>query len=755
MFKALIIDSKAINDLATISISSELWFQHFYIDDSNKKIHLHYYEDFAYILSKSDNKERKKLLIINLNQDEGLLSLTGNDISECFLRILRTSLNSFEKHVSLPFKWRGFNHKNLFSFRATNNNGGKRVYIDRDANKLGHVYVYQITSATKDLENEVNIDHSICEDAYLYLDDALKTKPIETPKDFDSIATIMELNELITGGLTAEYSAYDWYQTKLNLRQRNFVEAPLTSSLRLRGPAGSGKTLAMIVKLLLVAYDLEREQRATRIAYISHSVSALEMAKIIIKSIDKEDIFSERFKYCSVELYTLQELANEALRYEEDGLEPISVDGLSGRRDQIKWISESIDAVKNSDWNILKFDCSDEFNEKINTNYGEYKRNSFCWELMNEFGNVLDADGVRDNVERRSKYLTDKRKDWMMVLSSIAERRTVLAIYTKFRDKLREYSAISIDQMTSDYLGELDSHRWDLKRLSQGFDYIFVDELHLFNKQERMVFPNLTRDTKELPIIIMAYDPKQSPRDTFIGIEDPEPNLEHNQAQSQYSTPPVPIISNIGKSGSFELIEVFRYTEQIRDFLCSIDRSFPTVDLDENWPAYNGISVSGIGGKPKVSLFDDIKQQYNQVFTKAFQHARTLKRGSCVAVLCLSGEDFEIYANAGEHKSKFIAIKDRESISEINRARHKFIFSMPEYVAGLQFDTVFLIDVNQGEIDEGITATSSLRKFISQLYLGASRAEKNLFISSRNDRGGYPLTIKNALENNTAELQNT
>jgi superfamily I DNA/RNA helicase len=121
-------------------------------------------------------------------------------------------------------------------------------------------------------------------------------------------------------------------------------------------------------------------------------------------------------------------------------------------------------------------------------------------------------------------------------------------------------------------------------------------------------------------------------------------------------------------------------------------------------------------------------------------------------VLCLSADDFETYANAGDHKSKFIAIRDRESISEINRARHKFIFSMPEYVAGLQFDTVFLIDVNQGEIDEGITATSSLRKFISQLYLGASRAEKNLFISSRVDKGGFPETIKNTLKNNISEL---
>ncbi|WP_146047103.1 UvrD-helicase domain-containing protein [Aeromonas bestiarum] len=743
MFKALVIDSKAINDLATISINDESWFKHFYIDSSNRKIQLHYHEGFAYVLGTRDRSTQQKLLIINLDDKEGLLSLNGSEITECFLRILRTSLNSFERHISIPSKWRGFNHKNLFSFRATSSNNGQRVYIDRDSNKLGHVYAYQITSTSKDLENENKIDNSISEDAYLHLDEAARTKPIDTPADSNSIATIMELDELITGGLTAEYDVYDWYQTKLNVPQRTFVDAPLNTPMRLRGPAGSGKTLAMIVKLLLTAYNSEDNKKNTRIAFISHSISALEMAKIIIRSIDKKDILGEGFKYCTVEFHTLQGLANESLRYEEDGLEPISVDGLSGRKDQIDWISESIDAIKVADWNIFHFDCSDEFKEKINTTHGEFKRKSFCWELMNEFGNVLDADGVRDNIERRNKYLTDKRKDWMMTLSSIAERRTVLSIYTKFREKLREYSAISIDQMISDYLGELDSHRWDIKRTSQGFDYIFVDELHLFNKQERMVFQNLTRVINEPPIIIMAFDPKQSPRDTFIGIEE---------AETESKSSPTPVISNIGKTEKFELVEVFRYTEQIRDFLYSIDRSFPTVDLDENWPEYKGISVKGSGNKPKVTLFNNINMQYKDVFIKAFQFTKSLGRGSRVAVLCLSADDFETYANAGDHKSKFIAIRDRESISEINRARHKFIFSMPEYVAGLQFDTVFLIDVNQGEIDEGITATSSLRKFISQLYLGASRAEKNLFISSRVDKGGLPETIKNTLKHNISEL---
>ena len=41
---------------------------------------------------------------------------------------------------------------------------------------------------------------------------------------------------------------------------------------------------------------------------------------------------------------------------------------------------------------------------------------------------------------------------------------------------------------------------------------------------------------------------------------------------------------------------------------------------------------------------------------------------------------------------------------------------MPEYVAGLQYDTVLLIDVNRGEVPDGPYSLAALRKFASQVY---------------------------------------
>jgi hypothetical protein len=70
---------------------------------------------------------------------------------------------------------------------------------------------------------------------------------------------------------------------------------------------------------------------------------------------------------------------------------------------------------------------------------------------------------------------------------------------------------------------------------------------------------------------------------------------------------------------------------------------------------------------------------------------------------------------------------------------------MPEYVAGLQFDTVFLIHVDAAEapIDSG---DGVRRRFISNIYLGSSRAENVLQISACLTRGGKHDILDMALE---------
>jgi len=62
-----------------------------------------------------------------------------------------------------------------------------------------------------------------------------------------------------------------------------------------------------------------------------------------------------------------------------------------------------------------------------------------------------------------------------------------------------------------------------------------------------------------------------------------------------------------------------------------------------------------------------------------------------------------------------------------------------------QFDTVLLIDVNRNEVPDGPYAAAALRKFASQIYLGASRAERVLEIYGSEEQGGLSSIITRAV----------
>jgi hypothetical protein len=329
----------------------------------------------------------------------------------------------------------------------------------------------------------------------------------------------------------------------------------------------------------------------------------------------------------------------------------------------------------------------------------------------------------------------------MMVLQAREERDVVLQLYDRFRSWLRSAKAIGCDQMITDYLNYLDSFRWEAIREKEGFDVIFVDELHLFNRQERMVFRHLLRYPDKAPTVFMAYDAKQSPRDTFLGLPANDTDKYDHWKDAR-----------LGKVEKIELVDVFRYSPQIARALFCIDQSFPGQDLDDDWPAFSGIARTQDGPIPIVCTLKSTVATYTKVFRRASEFQRKLSKGNHVAVLCASNELFKRYLDWTDLRELFYAITSRDDLSEIPSSSRKFVFSMPEFVAGLQFDTVLLIDANRAEIPEGPYSAAALRKFASNVYLGASRAERQLEIYASQEHGGISPIISRAVLDNAIKL---
>jgi hypothetical protein len=87
-------------------------------------------------------------------------------------------------------------------------------------------------------------------------------------------------------------------------------------------------------------------------------------------------------------------------------------------------------------------------------------------------------------------------------------------------------------------------------------------------------------------------------------------------------------------------------------------------------------------------------------------------------------------------------ISSRDDTEKLRYSGKKFLLSTPEYVAGLQFDTVVLVDANREEVPEGYNTGYVMRRFLSELYLGISRAERRLVILAAKDAGGLTTLLK-------------
>lgn len=681
------------------------------------------------------------LLTISLEADGPLTNLTIEARQEALGRLLRCITMAVNGRMrSMPLLWRAFHNKNRIAFQADRRlrsaDGGRtdagRVVVETTQDVGQRFFAFL-------LDRSGNRDLSIYKPPVQLLENALSgvaaalALPDVIPENNDLKRSVMLDGRLPTRvrGLSTD----EWYSTKLTERQQQFVDHSLNGSVRLVGAAGTGKTIALVVKCLRGLKEDVKADKQRRFLFLTHaSESAITIENLVLSMEPELGIELLGSENPRLVVSTLYALANRQMRYDLDALTPVSLDGHEGRSFQADVLNDVIQEYQYGDWITYRAACSPPFVAYMEAEQDSMERRFFLWEMLNEFACVLDAEGIRGGTARRDQYLTERRKGWMMALSTKEEREVVLALYDRFRSSLREMKAIGGDQMVTDFLNHLDSFRWEATRQNDGYDAVFVDELHLFNRQERMVFRHLLRSADAAPSVFMAYDAKQSPRDTFLKL----PSFEVKQLDFWRD-------AKLGKIEKIELVDVFRYTPQIARALALIDESFPGQDLDEDWPLYSGVSRLDDGPLPTFIELKSTVATYTLVFQRAHALQRELGRDGRVAVLCASNELFTRYLEFSELRGHFVAITSREEASDVAQSSKKFIFSMPEYVAGQQFDTVMLIDVNRDEVPEGSYATAALRKFAAQIYLGASRAERQLEFYASHEHGGLSQIVSRAV----------
>jgi hypothetical protein len=737
--KALVMTTGSLFRLSQFSISPE-WFGDFGSPDGNCGLKRLKVNEFVYIIEDAIDTDDIPIIVINISDTDSVFSDRAPNPS-ILERVIATARSIYSNSVVIPSSWRPHYEGSLISIQVPTRDGNWRARLHFETRPRGarDLFVFSRKDEIFDFD-ELNLHLSIYDEARTYLQDAILSPPQATQQISHSGIV---LTHRLPQGFVQGASLDQWYTSKLTTDQRNFVDKPYDGPVRLRGAAGTGKTLSLVIKFLRDGLSAEEREEKIKLGFITHSSASVDLVNAIGENLDTKGLLYDIGRYSRLEIRTLYDLAQEHLRFDLDNLRPLSIDGREGRHLQFELIGSVLQNMAKSPILTLQFDrvTSSLKSRWIQTESSTDR--SLIAEIMNEFASVLDAESIRAGEEKGERYAKSlgQRSPWLMALPLEIDRRFVLEVHRQYRKLLSDMNTLSVDQMISDFNSFLDSNRWDQLRTRSGFDALFVDELHLFTSIERQTLHKLIKVATDddgrpkRPPIFMAYDMKQSPRDTFAHFGDAHPNL-------------FGATTGLQNSELVKLDRVFRYTPEIAEFLFDLDATFPAVDVPSEWDAYAGKAELGSGKKPEIVAYSDDAALFKDVFGKAARVARSIDGGGRrVAVLCASEDMFDVYLKAarGQFPGEHVPITSREPSSELRHAGKRFVFSMPEYVAGLQFDTVFLMHVDVAEAPAD-ASDGMRRRFISNLYLGSSRAETTLQLSASVTRGGISDVLRMAID---------
>ncbi len=732
--ESIVIEQSALSILDS-AIIEEDWFSEFEVPTQNTDLKRVILDNVIYIFT-ADADESSGILVIN-TKEGGVFNSKLNP-GQIFERIVRVALRQFDRGISIPVQWSPFNDGPLFSIYATNlaRKSSVRVCFNRSPDASNNIYAYAITDGPTVLSVGPDFLDIYKKAVNGYLDAILTEEPPVRNSTAGNYGLV--LSKPLGSFLARPGNMSDWIERILTDEQLAFISSDTRSPIRLRGAAGTGKTQAMVIKCLKELYQDADQGGDKTFLFLTHSSAlAHHVVRGMLYALDPSERWNELVNANGDKkllVGTLYELAQAKLDYQKKGLKPISIDGIEGRELQKDMIKEIINEIKHDPYiNLELLENCDSLRARI---HDDRLHPELIDDLVNEFACTLDAENIRKGTKEANQYITSQRDRWQMKLDTQADRRVVLDLYERYRVKLKQEKFFSLDQMIADFCRYLNTYEWEQLRDRDGFDQIYVDEYHFFTKIEAMTFQPLFKphsSTEGRWPIIMAYDLKQSTTDAPMsgGI-------------SRFVNP------GVGASIAMELNQVFRYTPQITSFLTDIDGAFPAMDLEGEFINYTATSSQEQGPVPKLLTFKTDIELIDNVFETAQRLAASIPEGGQqVAVLCLNTELYEQYLEAGRIKKYHVPINSREDLKELRYAKKKCIFSMPEYVSGLQFEHVFLIHADEADLTNEYLSEGAKRRYISRIYVGASRAITNLKIATSAQRGGVSSVLSTPLKNGT------
>lgn len=514
--------------------------------------------------------------------------------------------------------------------------------------------------------------------------------------DIDGLAKLQAVSKTYT----------DWIgpASTLTEAQRRILNSDALERhpLRIVGPGGSGKTLLMqllCVRRIRKAAEIRAD---VRILYLVHNDA---MAKMVRQRFDVllSDILLSSDNSV-LEIKTLSQFARDMLELEDTSV--IDVDAHGAKEYQYSQVLNALSAR-------LESNC--EVGRLFGPMKSDHKNREILAVLvMSEISLVIKGQGLTRD---RRRYVHSSRPlSRLHAALDETDRELLFSIYEDYHREVFEVNEVlDSDDMAISLLGRIRTPIWDLRRRSQGYDYIFVDETQLFNENERRIIPLLSNGARKYVPVALALDEAQS---------------IYGQSSAGFAA--------LGMEGmtSESLSSIHRSTKSIVDLAFFVIQH--STDLfGADFPDFTSIADKierddhPLAERPHVECVIDPKQSLGKFVLK---RVRDLRKSNIrqIAVIVHADQYLDQIREELQHSDLPLQILDTRG-TRIPPEQPVVVLTRPAYVGGQEFDAVIMVGLEQGVtpprlVDNETLSVAIEQQVLREVYLSVTRARYRVVV---------------------------
>ena len=525
------------------------------------------------------------------------------------------------------------------------------------------------------------------------------------------------------------YQGYERWIELLTQKQKAFVLADLRAPHRIEGPAGTGKTLCLILKAIAGLRTAEATGAEHKALFITHSEATRRGTSEIIQANDSGAYLegSSQLKFQYLKLTTLQQLCAELLQRDLLESEFLDRDAMESKQLQVLHVEDALTQTLDRDYKTYKNFLSPSFDTFLSGT----ARDALAEMFQHEISVVIKG--------RSEESLDSYRKlpalKYGLPIVTEGDRNFVWQVFRKYQRQLQAASQFDTDDIVLTTIGQLDTPIWRRRRLKEGYDAIYIDETHLFNVNELSMFHHLSRSVTAFPI---AYSVDRTQAVGDRGWSD--------ESFEEVLSPP----SEGGPTKRTEVQKIFRCSPEIVDLAFSVTSAGATLFTNFNDPLLLASSVFTAeedrkAERPHLVECADDDDMVAESFRRADSMAEELNSTRCEVAVIMFSEELLARASgfAKAHNKPAEILKQRGDIETLRRAQQtkRFVLSVPDFIGGLEFSGVVLVGVDDGRVPPRRTTesveSSHFMSYVAhnRLYVAITRAKYRVDVLIAKERG--------------------